>query len=202
MSTFQSYNYINTPSYLGRYSLDTIYQHKSSSLDHHRVLVIFIFIFNSYSSISGSSLDLDRSHWIQIITGSRSSSLDLDNLLIWIITGYHHQIWIITAGSRSSLNMDHHCWIWIITRSGSSLLDLDHHSIWISQIHHNQIWIITRYGSPLVIIICAISLFFSSQEVLQIHPFFMLVVGLASMQVFFQHLYMTLSQNGPPNTYI
>ena len=47
-----------------------------------------------------------------------SSSLDLDQHSIWIITGHHHWIWIITVGSSS--------------------LDLDHHSIWIITSHHHH----------------------------------------------------------------
>ena len=60
--------------------------------------------------------------------------------------------------SHLHLDLDHH-WIWIIITGSGSSLDMD---------HHHWIWIITD----------AISWFFSSQEVLQSQPFFMLVVGL------------------------
>ena len=86
--------------------------------------------------------------WIQIITRSGSSSLDLD----------HHSIWIIIIRPGSSLDLDHHFWIYIITRSRSSSLDLDHHH-WIQiitqfgssslDLDHHRIWIITGSGSSL-----------------------------------------------------
>ena len=119
------------------------------------------------------------------------------NLLAWVFffvssgssSIYLHLQVILIIGFGSSLDIEHH-WIWII--SGSSSLDLDHHWNWItirsesSLDHHHWIWIITRSGSSLldhhwVIITGAISQFYSSQEVLQSQPFFMLVVGLASM---------------------
>ena len=95
------------------------------------------------------------------------------SLLLWIVTGSsskldHHQSWIIT---RPSSKLDHH---WIIIKIGSSL---DHH----------QSWIITGSSSSFILLSWsngAISQFFSSHEVLQIQPFFMMVVGLASMKVF------------------
>ena len=98
---------------------------------------------------------------LQVIFIVKSSSSSLDHHLIWSITGSssildHYLIQIIT---RSSSSMDHHL-IWIITGSSSSSL------LPLSQSNG------------------AISSFFSSQEVLQSHPFFMLVVGLAFMQVF------------------
>ena len=52
---------------------------------------------------------------------------------------------------------------------------------------HHQSWIITGSSSSLLPLSRsngAISQFYSPQEVLQSHPFFMLVVGLASMYVF------------------
>ena len=89
------------------------------------------------------------------------------------VSSHLHQVWIIT-GSSSSL--DHHQ-NWNIIKAGS-LSKLDHH------------WIIIKAGSSSSSLLLlsqpngAISSFFSSQEVLQSHPFFMLVVGLASTQVF------------------
>ena len=149
-----------------------------------------------------SSLDLDHheASSLDLIIIRSGSSLDLDHHSIWIITRHHHWIWIITAGS-SSLDLDHHCWI-IITRSGSSLdldqhhwigsgssLDLDHHC-WIIIIgywtsldldHHWTSSLYLDYHSNWIIITSAISWFFSSQEVIQSQPFFMLDVGLATM---------------------
>ena len=107
------------------------FQHWSSSLYHW-----IMFIFKSSSASSHLDLDhlsiwiiIQRHHWIQIITRSRSISLDW----IWIITRFGSSP---CTGSGSSLDLDHHCWIWIITRSGSlgviitgsgSQLDLDLH---------------------------------------------------------------------------
>ena len=68
-----------------------------------------------FSVSSGSSMSSRHLHLqVIFITGSRSSSMDLD----------HHLIWIIISGFRSSLDLDHH-WV-IITRSRSSLLDHHH----------------------------------------------------------------------------
>ena len=86
--------------------------------------------------------------------------------------------------SRSSLKLDHH---WIIIKSRSSL---DYHQRWIitrssSKLDHH--WIIIKVGSSLLLLFQStgvVSQFYSSHEVLQIQPFFMLVVCLASMQVF------------------
>ena len=122
-----------------------------SSSSPHHLQVIFIIR-------SGSSLDLDH-HW--------TSSLDLD---------HHHWIWIIITGSRSSLDLDH---IWSIISGSGSSLDIITGS-------GSSLDIITGFGSSLLdhhhwIITGAISLFFSSLEVLQSHPFFILVVGLAFM---------------------
>ena len=161
MNTFWSYNYINTPSQLGRYSLDTNFHHWSSSLDH-----FIICIFKSYFSSSHLHLRI----WIitrsgsslVIITRSGSSLLD-----------HHHWIRIIT-GSGSSL-LDHHHWIWIIT-AGSSSLDLDHHWCYL------MILLVTRSSIEL-------SLFHAGCRP-SLH------VGILL------RLYLTLSQNGLPNTYI
>ena len=86
----------------------------------------------------------------------------------------HHRFLVIFNSSSSSSRL--HLQVIFIFKSSSSL-DLDHH------------WnIITGYGSSLdiyhhcwIIITGAISWFFSSQEFIQSQPFFMLVVGLASM---------------------
>ena len=108
-----------------------------------------------------------------------SSHIHIQFIFIWI--------WIITRSGSSSLNLDHH-WIWIIiTGSGSS--SLDYHQRWMitgstSKLDHHQSWIITGSSSsllPLSRTNGAISQFYSSQEVLQRQPFFMMVVGLASM---------------------
>ena len=117
----------------------------SSSSPHH--LQVFFIFKSSFIIGSGSSLDLDHHHWIQIITRSGSSLLDQHHSIWIIITEsrssldldhHHHQIQIITqsqssldiiTGSGSSLDLDHHCWI-IITGSGSSL-NLDHHGCYL-----------------------------------------------------------------------
>ena len=121
--------------------------------------------------------------WIIIDPSSSSSHLHLDL--------DHHSIWIIITGSgSSSLGLDHH-WIWIIS-AGSTLLDLDHH-FWT---------IITRSRSSLghhhwcyLMILLVTG---SSTEPALFHAGCRpsLHVGLL------QRLYITLSQNGPPNTYI
>ena len=84
------------------------------------------------------------------------------------------QIWIITRYGLSSLDLDHHS-IWIISGSGTSLLD-----------HHHRCYL-------LILLVLG-----SSTEPTLFHAGCRpsLHVGL------FQHLYLTLSQNGPPNTYI
>ena len=86
------------------------FHHWSSSVDLLVICILQVFFVFKYS-LSSIHLRL----WIRIVTGSGSSSLDLD----------HHSIWIIITRSGSSLDLDHHHWICIITRSGSSLLD--HH---------------------------------------------------------------------------
>ena len=145
-----------------------IYQHSLLTrkvFSRHNISAKVFFSVSSGSSSSHICLQ-------EIFIFNSSSSSDLDHHSIWITTRHYHWIWIITR---------HHHYIWIITRSGSSpdiitgsgssldiitrsgsSLDLDPHSIWISTTG-------------------AISWFFSSQEVLQSQPFFMLVVGLASM---------------------
>ena len=95
---------------------------------------------------------------IWIIIKSSSSSIHLHLQVIFIIksssfSSHLHQVWIITWSGAS---LDHHL-IWIVTRSSSSLL--------LSLSQSNG----------------AISSFFLLQEFLQSQPFFMLVVGLASM---------------------
>ena len=87
---------------------------------------------------------------------SSGSSSSLRHLHLQVISIFKSSL----SSSHLHLDLDHRHWIWIITRSGSSL-DLDHHC-----------WII---------IMSSISWFFSSQEVLQSQPFFLLVVSLASM---------------------
>ena len=144
---------VTNTSTLGRYSFDTIF---STGL-----LLYINWIISSYAYSSLLSLQfifIFRSGSSLDLDHHGTSSPDLDHHSIWIIIGHHHWIWIIT-GSGSSL-LDHHHWIWIITGSGSSL-GLEH-----------LCWII---------ITGAISWFFSSQEVLQSHPLFMLVVGLPFM---------------------
>ena len=161
-------------------------------MDHHRALVIFTF----KSTLPSSHLHLQVIFiWIWIITWSRSSSLDLD----------HHSIWIIITESRSSLDLAHHHWIWIITRSGSPSLDLDHHLIWI---------ITTGSGSSL-----DLDHLWSGTSLLDHHHrcylIILLVTGSSTKPAVFHascspslhvgllhHLYLTLSQNGPPSSYI
>ena len=88
-----------------------------------------------------------------------SSSSDLDHHWTSPLDLDHH--W------ASSLDLDHYSILIITARSSS--LDLDHHWLLSLDLDHQ--------GCYLMI--------FSSQEVLQSQPFFMLVIGLASMQVFF-----------------
>ena len=104
---------------------------------------------------SVSSRSSSSSHHLQVIFIFRSSlsSIHLHLQFIFIFKSS-------SSGYGSSLDLDHPHWIWIIITGSRSSLDLDHH--W---------WIIMD----------VISWFFSSQEVLQSQPFFMLVVGLASM---------------------
>ena len=129
-----------------------------------------------FISISVPSLGLDHHHWIWIITQYGSSQ------------GHHHWICIITRSRSSSLGLDHHS-IWII--SGASSLDLDHPSIWIIStrsstlnLHRCYLMILLITGSstkpPLFHAGCRPSLH----------------LGLL------QCLYLTLSNNGSPSTYI
>ena len=100
---------------------------------------------------------LTRRHSLDTIHHHKSSSLDQVQIIIKVGSSLdHHQNWIIIKAGSS---LDHHQ-IWIKTGSSSSLL-------------------------PLYLSTGAISQFYSPQKVLQSQPFFMLVVGLASMQVFF-----------------
>ena len=120
--------------------------------------------------------------------------------LLWIISSYvsssrlHLQV-IFIFGSGSSLDLDHHHqiwiitghdhWIWIITQSRSSLdintrsmtsLDLDHHRCYL------MILLVTGSSTEP-------TLFHASCR--------------SSLHVGLLHcLYLTLSQNGLPNTYI
>ena len=153
-------------------------------MDHLVIFILSLLILQVIFTGSRSSLDLDH---------HGTSSLDLDHLSIWIIMRHHHWIWIITG---------YHHWILIITRSGSSLLD-----------HHHWIFIITQSGSSLAIIT-------RSQSSLDLdHPWcylmILLVTGSSTEPALFharyrpslhvgllQHLYLTLSHNGPPNIYI
>ena len=75
----------------------------------HNLSAQVFFSISSESSSSPRHLQVIFI-WIWIITGSRSSSLDLD----------HHWIWII-SGSRTSL-LDHHhgCYLLILLVIGSS----------------------------------------------------------------------------------
>ena len=94
----------------------------------------------------------------------------------------HHSIWIIITRSRSSLDLDHH---W------TSSMDLDHHSIWIitagsSSLDHQGCYL-------MILVITGIS---TEPALFHVGCRPSLHVGLL------QRLYLTLSQNGPPNTYI
>ena len=111
-----------------------------------------------------------------------SSSSDLD----------HHSIWIIITGSGSSLD--------IITGSGSSL-DLDHHWTSSLDLDHHSIRIITAGSSSLdhhgcYLVIRLITGSSTEPTLFHVGCRPSLHVGLL------QRLYLTLSQNGPLNTYI
>ena len=88
-------------------------------------------------------------------------------VFFYVSSSIHLHLQVIK--SVSSLYLDHH---WIIIESRSSL-DLEHHWIIIKSRSsldlNSQCWIITRSSS------LVLSQFYSSQEVLQSHPFFMLV---------------------------
>ena len=103
MNRFRSYKYINTPSQLGRYSLDTIYQHKYSSmyhLDHHQVI-----FKSSSSSRSGSSSIMDH-HWIIIKSFSISSKWCY--LSIILVIGSSTEPSLFHADSRPSIHVGLH----------------------------------------------------------------------------------------------
>ena len=110
-----------------------------------------------------------------------------------------HLVICIFKSSSSSIHL--HLWIWIITRSRSSSLDLYHHSIWIISGHHHSIWIITTRSSSLDHHGCYLMILLVTRSSIELALFHVgcrpsLHVGL------FQCLYLTLSQNGPSNTYI
>ena len=130
-------------------------------LHQHSLLTRKVFsqhnlIAQVFFSVSyGSSSSLRHLH-LQFISIFKSS-LSSSHLHLQVIFTW---IWIIVTGSGSSLDLDH---LWSVISGSRSSLDLDH-----------QHWIFMG----------DISWFFSSQEVIQIQPFFMLVVGLPSVQVF------------------